>query len=375
MSLNSLLGIVVAWALGIATIRSDSSAQEQPRLSPFDSVVKSGLNYLAKEGQDASGMFSPSAGPGVTALAITAALRLGRAVDDPMVAKGLKAMEGFVKPDGGIYGNSRLMNYETCVGVKCFAEANRVAKDNRYKKILDDAKNFLVTMQYGGSTGDDINDPAYGGAGYGGKGRPDLSNTAYLLEALRSLDAPSVDPAIQRAIGFISRCQNLSSPHNPSPLASKVNDGGFYYVIPTEKDIESGSQDANASGGLRSYGSMTYSGLKSMIYAGLQPDDIRVKAASDWIAKNYSVTENPGMADAGLYYYYHTFAAALKALGHDTVIDPTGNTHDWRTDLVEHLAKTQQENGSWQNTNQRWFESDPNLATTFALLALSHCQK
>ncbi len=68
-----------------------------------------------------------------------------------------------------------------------------------------------------------------------------------------------------------------------------------------------------ADGGLRSYASMTYAGLKSMIFAGLTPDDPRVEAALTFIRKNYSLETNPGMGDAGLFYYYHTFAKSLTA--------------------------------------------------------------
>jgi len=62
---------------------------------------------------------------------------------------------------------------------------------------------------------------------------------------------------------------------------------------------------------LRSYGSMTYAGLKSMIYAGLTQDDPRVKAALEFIRKNYTLEENPGQGQRGLYYYYQTFAKAM----------------------------------------------------------------
>ena len=51
---------------------------------------------------------------------------------------------------------------------------------------------------------------------------------------------------------------------------------------------------------LRSYGSMTYAGFKSMLYAGLSADDPRVQAAAGWISKHYDVKSNPGMQDAGL---------------------------------------------------------------------------
>lgn len=119
---------------------------------------------------------------------------------------------------------------------------------------------------------------------------------------------------------------------------------------------------------------MTYAGLKSMIYAGVGPDDPRVKAAVGWIAKNYGLSQNPGMGDAGLYYYYHTFAKALDALGADKVKDDRGAEHDWRAELLAELASRQQTDGSWLNENSRWLEGDPNLVTGYALLALSYCR-
>jgi squalene-hopene/tetraprenyl-beta-curcumene cyclase len=119
---------------------------------------------------------------------------------------------------------------------------------------------------------------------------------------------------------------------------------------------------------------MTYSGFKSMIHAGLTKDDPRVKAAFTWIRKNYDVKSNPGMGTAGLFYYYHTFAKALDALGLDQIEDADGVKHDWRRELTEELARRQQPNGSWVNTNSRWMEGDPNLATSLALVAISYCK-
>ena len=336
----------------------------------LDEVVDKGLQYLSKHGQAADGTFSAQAGPGLTALAVTAALRNGRTIDDPMVSKGLKALEGFVKPDGGIYGGGRLKNYETCVSMICFAEAN---KDGRYNEVLKNAKAYVTTFQYG--TAADKSDPWYGGAGYSGSGRPDLSNTSYLIEALRSAEASPDDPAIQRALAFVSRCQNLDAKFNDTEFAAPVDDGGFYYEIPKEKiDPSTSAERYTPNGGLRSYGSMTYTGLKSMIYAGLTANDPRVKAANEWIAKYYAVDENPGMGSAGLYYYYHIFAASLGVAGINKVKDEAGREHDWRKDLTAELASRQAEDGSWSNDNRRWFEDDKNLATSFALMALAYCK-
>ena len=120
---------------------------------------------------------------------------------------------------------------------------------------------------------------------------------------------------------------------------------------------------------------MTYAGLKSMIYAGVEKDDKRVQAALKWLQKNYDLKSNPGLEAAGLYYYYHTFAKSLDALGEKTFIDSRGEKHDWRSELIAELHSRQQANGSWINTdNERWMEGNPELVTSYALLSLSYCQ-
>ena len=119
---------------------------------------------------------------------------------------------------------------------------------------------------------------------------------------------------------------------------------------------------------------MTYAGLKSMIFAGVGPDDPRVKAAVEYARKHYDLNENPGLGKAGLYYYYHTFAKALDAIGQDEFKDDKGTAHNWRHELIATLASRQQKDGSWANSNARWLESDANLVTGYALLALSYCK-
>jgi squalene-hopene/tetraprenyl-beta-curcumene cyclase len=351
----------------VESAQADTSPTETRR----QAIVERGFQFLAKEAQSDEGLVSPRVGPGVTALVVTGAIRNGFTPSDPTVAKALKALEGFVKPDGGIYGNGRLRNYETCVAMLAFSQANA---NGKYDAILKRAKDFVTGVQYGKAE-KDPSDPWYGGASYDGKGRPDLSNTGYLIEALRSLDTNPNDPAIQAALAFVSRTQNLDAKFNDTKFADKINDGGFYYEIPTEKIDPSTSEERySPNGGLRSYGSMTYTGLKSMIYAGLTSNDPRVNAAMKWIGDHYDLDNNPGMGTAGLYYYYHTFAAALSAAGVATITDSDGNIHDWRADLISELAERQNDDGSWSNDNNRWFENDKGLATAFALMALGHAQ-
>ena len=346
-----------------------AATQEAPQVVQ---TINKGLQFL-RQRQAADGTFSIKAGPGLTALAITASIRCGEPLDSPMVSKGLAALETFVKPDGGIYGSGRLTNYETCIGIICFAEANA---SGRYNSILQNAKKFVTGMQYGGASDSTSEDDVWiGGVGYGGKGRPDLSNTSYLIEALRALEAGPNDPAIQAALAFVSRCQNLESEHNKTEFASKVNDGGFYYELPKNPiDPTKDSEAYTPDGGMRSYGTMTYAGYKSMIYAGLTASDPRVATATKWIQNHYSINDNPGKEQAGVYYYYQTFSAALNAAGNATVTDSNGDVHDWRNDLFASLAKRQAADGSWSNDNRRWLEDDKNLATSFALFALANCK-
>ena len=116
----------------------------------------------------------------------------------------------------------------------------------------------------------------------------------------------------------------------------------------------------------------TYAGLKSMIFAGLDKDDPRVKAALEWLRKHYTFDENPGMGDAGLFYYYHTMAKALDVLGEETFADAAGKEHDWRKELADAVIARQREDGAWVNANARWMENDPNLVTAYAILALAY---
>ncbi len=336
----------------------------------LDTVVARGIEYLKVRGQTEDGAISPRIGIGVTALAATAMMQNGVPVTDPSVAKALNLVAAASRPDGGIYAEkSRLKMYETCVAILCLQTANQ---DGKYDAELKKAANYVKGEQFDEGEGKDPSNLEYGGAGYGGGTRPDLSNTAFMIDALNSLGDPENDEAIAKALIFVSRCQNLESQYNTSPEASKVNDGGFYYSVVGGGASAAGESD---EGGLRSYGSMTYSGFKSMLYAGLDSNDLRVKAARDWISKNYTVKENPGLGDAGLFYYYHLFAKALDAAKIDKLTDAQGVAHDWRAELVAHLASLQGEDGAWTNKNSRWMESDSNLATTFSLLALSYCKQ
>ena len=358
------------WCVKSASVvaAADQGRPIGPDSATYQRAVDRGLEYLG-QAQSEDGSYSSEAGPGITAIVAAAMLQSGRTPGEPHVAKALEYVEGFVHDDGGIYApGSRYQNYETSLAILCFSAANR---DGRYNEILRQAEAFAKKIQWDDGEGHDKSNLSYGGAGYGSRSRPDLSNTSFLIDALHAAGAESDEPALERALVFVSRCQNLESPHNTTEFAAKVNDGGFYYTIAAGGESQAGK---TSDGGLRSYGSMTYAGLKSMIFCGVGPDDPRVKAAYEWARKHYTLAENPGMGTDGMYYYFHTFAKALDAVGDDTLVDASGASHDWRRELAERLFALQKDDGSWVNTSPRWLESDPNLATAYSLLALSYCQ-
>ncbi len=365
--IRSIHSVIAACGLALA-----APTYAAPPIAPDHAKIEQAVNRAAnflKQAQATDGSFSAASGPGITAIVAAGLLRSGRTPNDPVVSKALKFLEGNVHDDGGIYQTgSNHKNYETCLAIIAFQEANR---DRRFDKLLVDAEKFVKKEQWDEGEGMDIADLNYGGAGYGSSSRPDLSNTTFLIDALHAVGRGDDDPAIQKALIFVSRCQNLESQYNTSLLAAKVNDGGFYYTVAAGGQSMAGQ---TPDGGLRSYGSMTYAGFKSMIYAGVKRDDPRVKAAYDWIQKHYTLDENPGMGPQGLYYYYHTFAKALAAIGDEQIVDAQGKSHDWRAELAAKYIASQNADGSWLNKTPRWMEGDPNLVTAYGLLCLSYCK-
>ena len=361
----------------------DREAWEKTRLE----MSVFGADYL-KRTQEDSGGWTTEKGIGTSLIVLLGLLRAGCPVDDPAVARGLDYVQRAVQADGGIYTpGGHIPVYESCLALSCFAYARQVSGSDRFDGILKHGEEFVRGQQYSEENGTSPDDKAYGGLGYGKGSRPDLSNTQFFVDTLRDLGADFDDEAIQRAVTFVSRCQNLSGgeegtvtadgtaeengdeERQGSPGENPENEGGFFYTCMANEN----PAGQEADGGLRCYGSITYAGLKSLIYAGLTESDPRVEAATGWIRKNYSTTHNPGLGLRGLYYYYHTMARTMDVLQSDLFTDESGVSHFWKGELIQVFAQRQRPDGSWANSNPMWFESDPNLVTGYALIVLSYC--
>lgn len=473
------------------------SAMRQERA---EAMIDKAIAYLRTQQDPATGGWSvPPAGkgqpnlPAITGLVLSGML-LQPGVDarDPSIAKGTTYILSFAKDDGGIY-DSILPSYNTAICLSALAKIDTPEAKARIKPAQD----FLRNQQWGSATpvgmnapgkyGDeapesvDPSHPHYGGLGYGNKGRPDISNLSFAVQAWHDSGLPTDDPAFQRAIVFLQRCQMIEK----APDGTVINDreyakgsrqGGFIYSVSTNNKnvgigetnagmIEETLDDGTKVSRFRAYGTVTYAGFKSYLYAGLSPSDPRVQAALDWVRSNYTFAENPALGTDGYYYFLIMSARALDALGVDTldvtgfavqrqsldvtnlppgatsadveglaglpkpqaiawwdapadqprsatlyfgkdedaqkareIIDattlknhrlvahvstqiehsgsaPVGVKVNWRDDLIDHLARLQNPDGSFRSIDDRWMENNPTLITAYALIALQHAAR
>ncbi len=336
-----------------------------------DEAIAAAVTYL-KGAQAEDGTWSKAASPGVTAIVLTGLLKGGKvAADDPVVAKSLKFVEAMAdEKTGSLAAGDKVFhkNYVTAVNLTALKATGQA----KYDPLVAKAAAYLKSIQTGAADGKTPDDQNFGGFGYGPGFRADMSNTGFALDALALVGTPADDPVYKRAVVFVSRMQNLKSEVNTMPWAGAVNDGSFFYVAP-----QPGGK-GNPGDPLPGYGSMTASGLKCFIRAGVGKHDPRVKKAAEWLAKNYSVDVNPGRQPGaggqGYYYYMLTLGKCLDATGAAEFVDATGTKHDWRTEITRALVNRQKRDGSWGNDFPTWMESDPNLCTGYALQTLAVCR-
>jgi squalene-hopene/tetraprenyl-beta-curcumene cyclase len=341
-----------------------------------------GLGFLTRAQNPESGQWGDAEPVAITGLAAAAYLmQPGRAPDAPVspnIERALRFLAANAREDGGIYIQARA-NYNTALALMALL----LHPLPEIEEIMLQARRFLVSRQLDLDEPGQNDNPLDGGIGYGDdKGmHADLSNTHFVLEALHHAEVLLADKGdtarneprlnFAAAIDFIQRCQNRPESNKSSWVSTDPKDAGGFVYGPGETRGEEVPQ-ADGRVALRSYGSISYAGLLSFIYAGLDRDDPRVSAAIDWLTKNYTLEENPGLGHQGRFYYFHTMAKALNAAGVDFLETEAGKAIDWRKELGEKLLDIQKADGSWVNDGSgRWMEGDPVLTTGYILLALA----
>lgn len=378
-----LPAVLLTLALGTSSVFSQAATQparneslkQELRLS-----VERGLNFLRSKQNRETGQWGEAEPVAMTALGVISfMLDPNRKAGDAVPAeaeKGVKFLLSNAKPDGGIYIKAR-GNYNTALALT----ALMLNPKPENEEVMLKARRYLITRQLDLDEKGKQDNPLDGGIGYGDdKGmHADLSNMVFALEAIYYSeplladkgDAAKNEPKlnIAAAIDFIQRCQNRPETNKSSWVSKDPDDAGGFIYNPTETR---GAKVENPDGSiaLRSYGSISYAGLLSFVYAGMEKDDPRVKAVIEWLQNHYSVDENPGLGAAGLYYYYQTMSKALSIAKIDFIKTKDGKVIDWRANVTGKLLSLQKGDGSWANTEGRWMESDPVLTTSYILMAL-----
>jgi len=268
---------------------------------------------------------------------------------------------------------TELANYNTSICMMGLLAAH----DPKYDAVLRKAREFVAGQQTDLGERSKMDSPWDGGIGYShDAGRSDMNNTLTALEALYYTKHLATDKATEgkdlnwaAAIEFLQTCQNLPGVNKQGWVSSDAKDRGGFVYDPVSSKAGSAT---NASGNvaLRSYGSISYAGLLSYIYADVKQSDPRVQAVMDWLRANYSLQENPGMGQQGYFYYLHLMTKALNAARLDELRTKDGTNHDWRREVSLRLIDLQKADGSWQNETGRWWEKDPSLVTAYAVLTL-----
>ncbi len=331
-------------------------------------AITKGVAWLTAN-QKSEGYWSDEKNPAMTALPLWAIAGAGAAQATSHVDKAVAFIVSKAQPDGGIYtpdpkrGGAGLGNYNTSLCIMGLHATGR----RDVTRVIQRGRDYTAATQLTGS------DEHAGGFGYdkGGRRHTDLTNTGMAIDAMRRTQSvEDLRPAGEKradlnwdaALEYVSNMQQKKG----------EDAGGFLYVKSFGPAPAMGGKSGGERGRppLRSYGSITYVGLLAMMHTPLARNDPRVISALDYCTKHWTLDENPGQGVQGLYFYYNILTRALSAADIDAIPQQGGGTLAWREALLRKVISLQKPDGSWVNENNRWWENDPVLVTSYSLLAL-----
>ena len=304
-------------------------------------------------------------------------------------------LRSWVSEDGSIQRDDRVPDFPVYCASLAVIALSRLPADEPLE-ARDAWLAFLREHQLTERLGWDPMDLAYGGWGYSivpphkpdgaSPTRPpfdaDLSSTLFAIGALRLAGIWVDDPALERALVFVQRCQNY---HETGDEADPTfDDGGFFFTPTNDMQNKAGIAGTDSQGRLRyhSYGSATADGIRALLRCGLQPDEPRVVAARQWLERHFTTTSNPGVFEpmreqdraAAYYYYCWSVSHAFRQLT-ITTFQQDGRDVNWAEDLAEEFLRRQRKDGSWANHHSFVKEDDPLIATMLAAAVLANCRQ
>jgi len=363
----------------VSGVHAEAAEKTKPALSGATeaaarTAVKRGLDWL-KELQREDGSWSSRNYPAMTALPLWAFSRSEHPDKDKVCEKAAAFVASFAKENGGIYKppgkvipTGGLSTYNTAMSMTALHAYDK----RKYAEIILRARKFVAGSQLQGDSSN-VGGFGYSHEGSGWRRRGDLSNTGWALMSMRKTqDMEDLRPSIEKrvdvdweqALKFVEKLQNRDKDDDE-------HYGGFGYEQGAERGgTVEGKKDEKVR--LRGYGSMTYAGLESMIYAQVDRTDPKVRSALEWAGKHWSVAENPGMGAKGLFYYYNIISKALSLFGTGALTDKDGKVIPWQDQLVGKLIADQSKDGSWVNKDNSLWEGNPVLVTSYAILTLEY---
>ena len=308
-----------------------------------------------KQGQKSDGHWEVQSTPamsrgsgGVTALAVFALLQAGEPLKDPVVAKGLQALEAV--PD--------LETYVVSMKIMALAKAEQVSGRPIYRKEIKRGVQFLERTQSSmGTWGYEARDVEGDAASL--VTRTDNSNTQMALLGLYE--------AARAGYQVEARVWKRSEDYY---IRTQEPDGSWRY--------------RHGVAGLPKSGSMTAAGLASLFITGAQLQAAancgctKTKSARyrthqpaaralAWLAKNYAIDRNPGLPTGAWHHYY---LYTLERVGMIGGLQALGG-RDWFREGAEYLVTQQMADGRFRRSKARGGGVAREYELAFAILFLA----
>lgn len=319
----------------------------------LESHITRGVQYLVRS-QKTDGSFGRSdaitGDVGTTGLAVQALADSALEASPERlraIGRGLRFLENRIQADGLAYDPSEgLRVFKTAMAARAFSVSNIPRYRARAVELM--ARIGSATRFESQST-----DDAQAAEGFEGR------DTAELLKALSA--EPGTDQATDRAIAFLLQLDHSTTEADEAHSATAS-------TIPHDQP-----------------GYVSYESLPSLIYRDLRLEDADVIAVLKALREKFTLAENPDLTrrfarqsksagEQGLYFNLLVVARVLSLLPDTEFVTDSGARHDWVALLSQRLCSLQMQDGSWANSDPRWWEGSPALTTSYAILTLRLCQ-